>query len=44
MLTPVRKEQAQPRPKVGECLGPVMVVPDEAFAPLSEKELAEWGL
>ena len=44
LLTPVRKEPPQPRPKVGECLGPVIVVPDAAFAPLNDEELAEWGL
>ncbi|MDI1313985.1 type II toxin-antitoxin system Phd/YefM family antitoxin [Prosthecobacter sp.] len=44
LLTPLRKDPPQTRPKVGECLGPVMVVPDSAFAPLSDEELTEWGL
>jgi len=44
LLTPVPKAVLPPRPKVGECLGPVMEIPDSAFAPLSEEELAEWGL
>jgi len=44
MLTPMRKDPPQPRPKVGDIIGPVMVVPDAAFAPLSGEELAEWGL
>ncbi|WP_395744033.1 type II toxin-antitoxin system Phd/YefM family antitoxin [Prosthecobacter sp.] len=44
MLTPVPKPTPTPRPKVGEVLGPVIEVPDEAFAPLSDEELKEWGL
>ena len=32
-----------PRP-VGQTLYPPMHVPDEAFAPLTDEELKEWGL
>lgn len=31
-------------PKVGEMLDERMEIPGEAFAPLSESELGEWGL
>ncbi len=44
LLTPIPKAAPPPRPKVGDILGPVMVVPDAAFAPLSNEELVEWGL
>jgi prevent-host-death family protein len=32
------------RPKVGATLDAQMTVPEEALAPLSEKELQSWGL
>jgi prevent-host-death family protein len=32
------------RPKVGETLGPRLIVPDEALRPLTTEELKEWGL
>lgn len=44
MLTPVRKEQPQPRPKVGDIIGPPFEFPDSAFLPLSGPELEAWGL
>ena len=44
MLVPVKKRRQKPRPKVGECIGPIIKVPDSAFAPLTEAELKEWGL
>ena len=44
MLVPVKKQRQKPRPKVGETLGPTVLIPDSAFAPLTEKELKEWGL
>jgi antitoxin (DNA-binding transcriptional repressor) of toxin-antitoxin stability system len=44
LLTPIPKATPPPRPKVGECLGPIMEVPEAVFAPLSDEELAEWGL
>jgi len=32
------------RAKVGQTTGPVFQVPDDAFAPLTDDELREWGL
>ena len=32
------------RPKVGELRGAPFQIPDEAFAPLTDNELKEWGL
>ena len=32
------------RAKVGETTGPAFRVPDEAWAPLTDDELREWGL
>ena len=32
------------RPKVGQRTSPRFAVPDDAFAPLSEDELKDWGL
>jgi prevent-host-death family protein len=32
------------RPKVGQPTSPRFAVPDDAFAPLSEDELKDWGL
>ena len=37
--SPVRR-----RPKVGELRGTPFPIPDEAFAPLTDDELKEWGL
>ena len=42
MLVPMKK--IKQRPKVGECLGPIIEVPASAFAPLNGEELREWGL
>ena len=46
MLVPVKKQRQKPRPKVGETLDPgwKTKIPDSVFAPLTEKELEEWGL
>jgi antitoxin (DNA-binding transcriptional repressor) of toxin-antitoxin stability system len=44
LLTPLRKDPPQPRPKVGDILGPVFEFPASAFLPLSEEELQTWGL
>ena len=43
-LVPFTDEPRPPRPKVGEHLGPIIEIPDSAFAPLTEEELKEWGL
>ena len=32
------------RPKVGELRGAPFQIPDQAFAPLTDNELKEWGL
>ncbi|MFM9966629.1 MAG: type II toxin-antitoxin system Phd/YefM family antitoxin [Planctomycetaceae bacterium] len=32
------------RRRVGETRGPKFHIPDEAFAPLTDEELKEWGL
>lgn len=32
------------RPKVGQPTSPRFLVPEDAFAPLSEDELKDWGL
>ncbi len=43
--TPVDVRKRKRRPKVGELPGLPFDVPDEAFAPFTEKELREeWGL
>lgn len=44
MLVPVPAEPKKTRPKVGDILGPPFDFPAEAFAPLTEDELKEWGL
>jgi len=44
MLVPLRKAKCAPRPKVGDITGEPFEFPLEAFAPLSKKELEEWGL
>ncbi len=43
-LVPIAPPKKKPRPKVGQCIGPIIKVPDSAFAPLTEEELKEWGL
>lgn len=44
-LVPLEQPAHRPRPKVGELLGKAFTIPDEATAPLSDKELdREWGL
>lgn len=43
-LVPLTPTAIRPRPKVGEHLGPVIQIPDSAFAPLTEEDLKEWGL
>ena len=42
----IRVEETRPRGKrpVGQTLYPPMHIPDEAFAPLTDEELKEWGL
>lgn len=44
LLTSVRKDPPQPRPKVGDIIGPPFEFPESAFLPLSESELEAWGL
>ncbi len=44
MLVPVPEDRQRPRPKAGEIEGAPFEFPDEAFAPLSDDELTEWGL
>ena len=44
MLVPVKKPKKKLRPLVGETLGPIIKIPDSAFAPLTDEELEEWGL
>jgi antitoxin (DNA-binding transcriptional repressor) of toxin-antitoxin stability system len=44
MLSPLTKEEKPPRPKVGEILGDPFEFPKEAFAPMGEEDLKEWGL
>lgn len=43
-LVPIQPMRRKPRPKVGEILGAPFEFPASALAPLSKKELAEWGL
>lgn len=44
-LVPLETPAHRPRPKVGEMLGEPFDIPDEALAPISEKELREeWAL
>ena len=43
-LVPMDVPAKPPRPKVGETLDPPFVIPDSAFAPLTDDELKEWGL
>ena len=44
MLVPIKKPKPQRRPKVGDIKGKTFAFPVSAFAPLSVKELKEWGL
>jgi len=44
MLVPVRKEASSPRPKAGDIQGEPFEFPASAFAPLTNDEVAEWGL
>lgn len=44
MLVPIRAAKKKPRPKVGETIDAPFAIPDSAFAALTKKELAEWGL
>jgi hypothetical protein len=41
---PIKKPKQKARPKVGETLDPPWEIPDSALAPLTDKELEEWGL
>ncbi len=43
-LVPLEAPKRPARPRVGEMVTEPFTVPDEAFKPLSEGELAEWGL
>ena len=43
-LVPMTPPEKKPRPKVGEIEGEPFEFPDSAFAPLTDEELAEWGL
>ena len=43
-LVPLKKKPISRRPKVGEMIDKPFHIPDSAFAPLSDKELADWGL
>lgn len=44
MLVPIKKARRKARPKVGDIQGEPFEFPLSAFAPLSRKELKEWGL
>ena len=43
-LLPAEAPLETPRPKVGDIEGPPFEFPDSAFAPMTKRELAEWGL
>ena len=43
-LVPLKGKPLSRRPRVGEMIDKPFPVPDSAFAPLSAKELADWGL
>jgi antitoxin (DNA-binding transcriptional repressor) of toxin-antitoxin stability system len=43
-LSPLEPVAPRRRPKVGETRDEPMHVPEEAFAPLTEEELKDWGL
>ncbi len=42
-LVPYKSGETK-RPKVGQMIDKRVRIPDEAFAPLSQKELRSWGL
>jgi len=35
---------AKSRPPVGQLTSPPLQIPEDAFAPLTKKEMAEWGI
>jgi prevent-host-death family protein len=43
-LVPLKETPVAQRPNVGEMIDKPFNVPDAAFAPLTNKELAEWGI
>jgi prevent-host-death family protein len=43
-LVPLKEKPVSRRPKVGEMIDNPFHIPDSAFAPLTDKELADWGL
>jgi len=43
-LVPLTEKSVAKRPSVGEMIDKPFHIPDSAFAPLSAKELAVWGL
>jgi antitoxin (DNA-binding transcriptional repressor) of toxin-antitoxin stability system len=43
-LIPLERKTSPPRPRVGEMLGEPGEVPADALRPLSEEELADWGI
>ncbi len=43
-LVPFATGRGKKRPKVGRILGPEFDVPNEALAPLTKRELKDWGL
>lgn len=43
-LTPLQGGETQRRPKVGEFVDRRVKIADDAFAPLTDVELKEWGL
>ena len=44
MLVPLKKSREKPRPKVGDIEGKPFEFPAAAFAPLTRRELKDWGL
>jgi prevent-host-death family protein len=43
-LVPLHEKPVSRRPNVGEMIDKPFHIPASAFAPLSKKELADWGL
>jgi antitoxin (DNA-binding transcriptional repressor) of toxin-antitoxin stability system len=43
-LSPLERPERSARPKVGRMITAPFQVPPEALAPLTEKELKDWGL
>jgi len=41
---PLKEKPVAKRPNVGEMIDKPFHIPDSAFASLSDKELADWGL